>query len=70
MTSNVYLDENTPLPLRRAAEAFHAHLDVCNWCEAHPFALCGTGAELLQAIPLQSTHGIAPQASNSKPSIP
>lgn len=33
-------------------DAYHAHLDACQWCLNHPFALCGSGAELLAAVPL------------------
>ena len=30
-------------PLEIAADNFHAHLDVCQQCEGHPFELCATG---------------------------
>ncbi len=32
-----------------AADAFHAHLDVCAQCANHPFQLCPVGAALLVA---------------------
>lgn len=37
-------------PLEIAADNFHAHLDVCQQCEGHPFQLCPTGHELLLAV--------------------
>lgn len=27
---------------------FHAHLDICEQCERHPFDLCPEGAKLLK----------------------
>jgi hypothetical protein len=30
-----------------AADRFHAHLDVCEQCEQHPFDLCPVGQKLL-----------------------
>lgn len=30
-------------------DRFHAHLDVCSWCERHPFDLCSIGAKLLRS---------------------
>ena len=33
---------------KEAADLFHAHLDVCAWCEEHPFNLCHEGQRLLQ----------------------
>lgn len=35
--------------LLEAAEAYHAHLDVCEQCEQHPFDQCPEGARLLLA---------------------
>lgn len=29
-------------------DEFHAHLDVCNQCQDHPFSLCGVGAKLIR----------------------
>lgn len=40
------LPADTPKPV---TAAFHEHLDECEQCEQHPFALCSTGARLLQA---------------------
>lgn len=37
--------------VRQAADAFHAHLDVCEQCEQHPFDLCERGLQLFAAIP-------------------
>jgi hypothetical protein len=31
-----------------AASKFHAHLDECQQCEAHPFDLCSIGRGLLR----------------------
>ena len=43
------------LPVRRILhdglspeDEFHAHLDVCNQCQDHPFSLCGVGAKLIR----------------------
>ena len=36
-------DVATPL-----ADAFHAHLDACAQCAAHPFELCAEGAAILE----------------------
>lgn len=33
-----------------AADAFHAHLDVCSHCEQYPFTLCHTGDALFRAF--------------------
>lgn len=33
----------------KGIKAFHAHLDECVQCQQHPFALCVTGATLLEA---------------------
>jgi hypothetical protein len=30
-------------------DEFHAHLDVCDQCQDHPFSLCATGASLIRA---------------------
>jgi len=30
-------------------KAFHAHLDVCKWCDEHCFELCPEGQKLLKA---------------------
>lgn len=30
-----------------ARDAFHAHLDHCDWCDEHPFSLCALGGVLL-----------------------
>jgi len=32
----------------RTRAAFHAHLDDCQQCANHPFALCSEGARLLE----------------------
>lgn len=32
----------------RTRDAFHAHLDECQQCANHPFALCAEGAKLLE----------------------
>lgn len=33
-------------------DKFHAHLDVCEQCERHPFDLCAEGARLLKEAAL------------------
>jgi len=45
-----------PIGLTDAAEEFHAHLDVCEQCEKHPFDLCRVGAALVQ----KAAGGFAP----------
>ncbi len=35
--------------MTNAAPRFHAHLDVCEQCRKHPFALCPEGCRLLEA---------------------
>lgn len=35
--------------------AFHAHLDVCEQCRNHTFALCPTGEELLKNAATKET---------------
>ena len=44
--------EGQPVPpkFRMAAEAFHAHLDECLWCDTRPFALCQIGQALLHSV--------------------
>jgi len=32
------------------ADAYHAHLDVCEHCREHPFALCAVGDVLLRGV--------------------
>ena len=34
-----------PTPIKE----FHAHLDICDLCNDHPYDLCPTGYELLKA---------------------
>jgi len=35
--------------LPESIEKFHAHLDECKQCEAHPFDLCPVGDRLIRA---------------------
>jgi hypothetical protein len=37
--------------IANARKALTEHKDECYWCKFHPFSLCGTGADLLRAIP-------------------
>lgn len=37
-------DEASP---GRHSNAFHSHLDVCIWCDKHPFNLCEVGARIM-----------------------
>lgn len=39
-------EDNTTVYQR--IDKFHAHLDICSQCYHHPFALCSTGARLLE----------------------
>jgi hypothetical protein len=36
--------------LEETRVAFHAHLDVCEQCREHPFALCPKGAAILEPV--------------------
>lgn len=37
------------MSLTEQMERFHAHLDECDQCRNHPFALCAKGGPLLRA---------------------
>lgn len=39
-----------PDKMQEAADAFVAHLDICNRCEQKPFDLCPEGQRLLNAF--------------------
>jgi hypothetical protein len=37
---------------------FHRHLDECQQCREHPFALCAAGAVILQIAPRLMAAGV------------
>ena len=41
-------DASDELPPADGIDAYHAHLDACYQCRAHPFAQCPIGDELLR----------------------
>lgn len=41
-------------PTKSAMDRFHDHLDVCDQCREHPFALCREGDRLLTAAASKS----------------
>lgn len=47
-------------------DKFHAHLDVCEQCREHPFALCPTGDTLLRQAATGITKWIAQNEHNEK----
>lgn len=49
--------------IAKAREALEEHVHSCYWCKFHPFARCGTGQELLRAIPLTLPHRKAANVS-------
>jgi hypothetical protein len=53
--------------MKIAADDFHAHLDVCQQCEGHPFELCPIGRELLTAV--GEAHGGDYPADRTPPDV-
>jgi hypothetical protein len=45
---------------------FNAHLDVCVRCRNHPFALCKTGAELLEKAATKNIESLARDVSTAE----
>jgi hypothetical protein len=44
-----------------ATDLFHAHLDVCGQCEAHPFDLCKEGDRLIRiAAGIENMKSVVP----------
>lgn len=41
--------------MNKKADSFHRHLDECQQCREHPFALCQAGERLLLSMQEQTT---------------